>query len=156
MSRGRGKQRVTERKQEDPKVTNDNSRTGKLHRYHHPNWRENHDITTFYFTRFPEHTKEKDLWAHFKKWGDVREIFIPSNRNKGGRRYGFARFKGVQDERTLERRLDNIMIDGLKLYVNLPKYGRRRVRIVEHNANPRILTTILEGNQLIIHKKKRL
>lgn len=26
--------------------------------------------------------KEKDLWIEFKKWGDVREVFIANNKNK--------------------------------------------------------------------------
>ena len=49
---------------------------------------------------------EKDLWFEFKKWGDVREIFIAKNRNGSGRRYGFVPFKGVEDVRKLERQLE--------------------------------------------------
>ena len=55
-------------------------------------WRERPDISSFYFTRFPEEANEKDLWVHFKKWGQVREVFISKHRNKGGRRYGSVRF----------------------------------------------------------------
>ena len=55
---------------------------------------------------------EKDLWFEFKKWGDVREIFIA--------------FKGVQDVRKLERQLDNLIIRKLKLHANLPKHGREQ------------------------------
>ena len=68
--------------------------------------------------------QEEELWTIFKKWGDVREIFISRQRNKGGRRYGFVRFKGVSDETRLERQLDNIIVGGLKMHVNIPKYGR--------------------------------
>ena len=67
---------------------------------------------------------EKDLWFHFKRWGDVRELFISKKRNKMGRRYGFVRFKGVSDVRALERQLDNLVVGGLKLFVNVPKYDR--------------------------------
>ncbi|KHN05459.1 Serine carboxypeptidase-like 34 [Glycine soja] len=90
------------------------------------NWRDRTEITSFYFTRFSDECTEKELWQHFKKWGDVREIFISKQRNKNGRRYGFVRFKGVEDERKLESQLDNMVIGGLKLYVNLPRYGRQR------------------------------
>lgn len=58
---------------------------------------------------------EKDLWVHFRKWGQVQEIFISKYRNKGGRRYGFVRFSGVMDVRRLERQLDNLIIGGMKL-----------------------------------------
>ncbi|KAG4938824.1 hypothetical protein GLYMA_16G096100v4 [Glycine max] len=88
------------------------------------NWRNRMDITSYYFTRFSDETMEKELWMEFKKWGDVREIFVSRQRNKRGRRYGFVRFKGVTDDKRLERQLDNIIIGGLKMYVNLPKYGR--------------------------------
>lgn len=84
------------------------------------------DIVSFYFTRFPEDATEKDLWYHFKKFGDVREIFIPKQWNKSGRRYDFARFKGVEDVHGLERKLDNIIFGGLKMYVNVPKFKRAR------------------------------
>jgi len=41
-----------------------------------------------------------------------------------GRSYRFVRFKGVEDESLLERQLGNVIVEGLKLYVNLPHYGR--------------------------------
>lgn len=67
---------------------------------------------------------ELDLWHQFKKWGDVREIFISKQKNRNGRRFGFARFRGVSDVHELARQLDQFVIGGLKLYVNIPKYGR--------------------------------
>lgn len=59
--------------------------------------------------------------------GDLREVFISKRRNRNGRRYGFARFKGVEDVHSLERKLDNIILGGLKLYVNIPKFDRRKL-----------------------------
>ena len=92
------------------------------------NWRDNKDITSFYFTRFGDDITEKDLWYHFKKWGDVREIFIPNQRNYNGRRYGFVRFKEIRDTQYTARQLDKVVIGELKLYVNIPKYGREKPR----------------------------
>ncbi|KAH1034982.1 hypothetical protein GYH30_055109 [Glycine max] len=60
------------------------------------------------------------------KFGDIREIFVSKNRNRNGTRYGFARFKGVEDVYNLERKLDNIVYGGLKMYVNTPKFRRNR------------------------------
>lgn len=42
------------------------------------------------------------MWFEFKKWGDVREVFIAKNRNRSDWRYGFVRFKGVGDVGKLE------------------------------------------------------
>ena len=45
------------------------------------------------------------------------------------------RFKGVADENRLERQLDNIIVGGLKLYVNIPRYGRGKANQRKHIAN---------------------
>ena len=55
--------------------------------------------------------------------GDVREVFISKRRNRNSRKYGFVRFKSVEDVYELERKLDNIVLGGLRMYVNIPKYG---------------------------------
>lgn len=65
---------------------------------------------------------EKELWYMFKKLGDVREEFITRTRNKNDRRYDFVTFKGVGDVRKLERQLDNLIVEGLKIHVNIPKH----------------------------------
>ena len=104
--------------------TQANGGKGRRQQSSRRNWREGVDITSFYFTRFPEEVTEAELWTHFRQWGEVKEIFIPNRRNKEGRRYGFVRLKGIADTRSVERDLDNSFIRGLKLHVNIPKYGR--------------------------------
>ena len=47
------------------------------------------------------------------------------------------KFKGVSNERRLERQLDNIIVGGLKLYVNVLKYGRGKARYEEPRVKPR-------------------
>jgi len=59
------------------------------------------------------------MWFEFKKWGDVREVFIAKNRNRSDWRYGFVRFKGVGDVGKLEWVMWGSFIGGLKLHVNL-------------------------------------
>lgn len=76
--------------------------------------------------------------VHFKRWGDVQEIFISKQRNKRGRRYGFVRFRGVSDVRKLERKLDNPIVDGLKLYVNVPKYERGKGRQAQRRTESKV------------------
>lgn len=88
-------------------------------------WKDRSNTTSFYFTRFLENVNEMDLWGILGEWGQVREIFIPTRRNKEGRRYGFERFSGVIAVNRLERQLDNLVIGGLKLHINVPKYERQ-------------------------------
>lgn len=114
------------RDRKDPCLNIVGQRIGDQQRYMRANWRDHRNISSFYFTRFSEDTTEEELWQHFKKAGNVREIFISKKRNRNGRRYGFVRFIGVDNVQQLERRLDNIVLGGLKLYVNNPKYERSK------------------------------
>ena len=81
---GRGRRRARVRVGEDPKTNYTHRWTGQLHRHHHSNWRKKNDITTYYFTRFPDHTMVKDLWTHFKKWGDEGRSLSLITGTKGG------------------------------------------------------------------------
>ena len=112
-------------------------------------WRNKADVTTFYFSRFPEGIMEKDMWQIFQKWGKVWEVFIPRTKNKLGHRFGFVRFKEVMDEQGLERCLDNnIFIDGQKVFVNRPKFDRGKVPCTHVYGNA---TRRMEADQQV-HK----
>ncbi|KAG4953599.1 hypothetical protein HKD37_14G039571 [Glycine soja] len=114
------------RRTEGSRRTSEGRKIGQHHSYRRANWRDHKDVTTFYFTRFPEDATAEELWYHFKQTGDVREVFIPRNRNRQGRRYGFVRFKGVRDMHQVQKKLDNMVFGGMKMYVNAPKYGRAK------------------------------
>lgn len=90
------KKKISEKRSPDKHVT------WREPTYHQPNWRNKDDITSFYFTHFADDVTEVRLWKNFKKWEDVREVYIAKRRNKDGRRYGFVRFKGVSDAKRLE------------------------------------------------------
>jgi len=64
------------RLREDPRRTYAGNRDAQQQSYTRKNWRDQKDISFFYFTGFPVEVTEKDLWYHFTKLGDVREIFI--------------------------------------------------------------------------------
>ncbi|XP_058742698.1 uncharacterized protein LOC131615243 [Vicia villosa] len=85
-------------------------------------------ISTFYCLEFPERCRAVDLFKIFGCVGDVVEVVIPPRRNRFGKRFGFARFKNVEDEKFLAIKLDNILIDGKKIHVNQPRYSRKEVR----------------------------
>jgi len=122
---------------EDPRRTSAGKRNGQQQGYIRENWRDKNDVSTFYFTRFTEDTTEKELWYHFKRWGNVREIFISKQKNKNGRRFGFARFRGVKDAHKLAKEMDRMVIGGLKLYVNIPRsWGETSIFNNKVETNP--------------------
>lgn len=85
--------------------------------------REKGDTTSFFFSHFPADHGEERMWSIFSRWGKVCEVHIPQKKTKSGHRFGFVRFRDVDDPRSLERRLDQIFIGAEKLFVNIPRFG---------------------------------
>jgi len=57
----------------------------------------------------------------------VKEVFISRRLNRWGRRFGFMRLFEVRNAERLEKELDNIYIENMKLHVNIPKYRRNKL-----------------------------
>lgn len=73
------------------------------------------------------------MYHEFKELGKIDEVFIRSRKSIWEKKYGFVKFFNVNDERMLEMKLDNIFLDGRKIFANLPKYGRK-VKWNEHGG----------------------
>lgn len=56
-------------------------------------WRNDgrNDVTSFFFTHFPDSVDEKELWKVFQRRGRVWNVYIPRKRDKEGQRFGFVR-----------------------------------------------------------------
>jgi hypothetical protein len=80
--------------------------------------------TTFFFTNFPERYGAKAIFNAFHNLGEVVEVVIPFKRDKGGRRFGFARFTDVEDMGKLEKVLDEVVFGGGKISVNVSRFQR--------------------------------
>ncbi|PWA53070.1 hypothetical protein CTI12_AA448820 [Artemisia annua] len=74
---------------------------------------------SFMFFNFPEEWGMGNLWMIFKKYGTVFDMFMVRKRLRNGQRYGFVRFKHVNDVEELLRRLRNIRIgvEYIKVFV---------------------------------------
>jgi len=94
--------------------------------------------TSFFFTNFPEHFMERDLWKVFQRWGRVLDVFVSRKLNARNRKFGFVRFQGVNDVFSLEREFDAIWIGTWKLQVNLPKYHRKDGPRKQRNEEARL------------------
>ncbi|PNX71430.1 hypothetical protein L195_g027309, partial [Trifolium pratense] len=87
--------------------------------------KENFNLfTTYFFSDIPDSFGAKALFNAFHYYGDIMEVVIPAKRDKGGRRFGFARFDRVNDPRQFEFELDNIIIGRNKISVNLSRFKR--------------------------------
>lgn len=80
------------------------------------------NFTTFFITEFGDKWRVQDLFFELKEFGELEEIVIPPRRDKNGRRYGFTRFLNVSGENMMEIKLDNLVLEGRKLFSNLPGF----------------------------------
>ena len=71
------------------------------------------------------------MWKIYQRWGRVIDVFISRRLDSGRRRFGFVRFQGVLDAHILERKLDIIWIGLWKLWVNIPKFSRKKPHRLE-------------------------
>ena len=68
------------------------------------------------------------MFKVFQRWVRVKEVFIARRPNRWGRRFGFVRFFAVRNVRRLENELDQIYVGNRKLFVNVPKYRRNKLK----------------------------
>lgn len=57
-------------------------------------------------------------------WATLLKLFIPPRRNRRGKRSGFVHYMNVKDVHLLSIKLDNIVLDGRKIYANLPRFKK--------------------------------
>ncbi|KAI5444628.1 hypothetical protein KIW84_013049 [Lathyrus oleraceus] len=89
------------------------------------------ETSSFFFTKFPKTYRENKMAEIFKEFGIVMEVFIPTGRDKRGKRHGFVQFKKVKEERIMAVKLDNIQIKGRKIFANAQRVVRKNMSGVE-------------------------
>ncbi|MCH85835.1 hypothetical protein A2U01_0006687, partial [Trifolium medium] len=109
--------------------------------------------TTYFFTDFPDSYRAKALFNTFHLYGDIMEVVIPAKRDKGGRRFGFARFDNVEEPRKLESELDNIIIGRVKISVNLSRFQRREEHKRSNDMD--VERKGIGGNQNLKHNRQQ-
>ncbi|GKV51081.1 hypothetical protein SLEP1_g57759 [Rubroshorea leprosula] len=82
--------------------------------------------TTFFFYNFPEELEAKFLWNSFQMYGKVVDVYLPRKRDKRGKRFGFVRMIGVNNEMQMERRLNGIWIGSYKIRVKIANDQQRK------------------------------
>ncbi|XP_058783878.1 uncharacterized protein LOC131658623 [Vicia villosa] len=83
-------------------------------------------LISIYFSKFPDSYSAKSFFELFACIGKLVEVAISPRKNRFDRKFGFVRFEGVEDGRMLAIRCDNVMIMGIKIYANLPRFERPR------------------------------
>lgn len=79
---------------------------------------------TFYFRNFPDHCSEEDLRRNFEPVGRVEDIFLPEKRDKMGKRFGFVRFRQIEEPGRILERLNKVWIGSYIIRAFLPRFER--------------------------------
>lgn len=80
--------------------------------------------TSFYFSDFPDDWKVSDMWKSFRPFGTIVDVFVPTKRDKNGRRFGFVRYKGIRDTESLENSLKALWIGEQNIFIKLARFRR--------------------------------
>lgn len=76
---------------------------------------ENGRIASFFFSIFPGTFNEEHLRNISQKYNTVWGVYIANRRGKWDNQFGFVRFIGVQNAKSLERQLHQIRIGNTKM-----------------------------------------
>ncbi|GKV46852.1 hypothetical protein SLEP1_g53813 [Rubroshorea leprosula] len=68
----------------------------------------------------------KDTGMVLQMYGRVVDVYLPSKRDKRGKRYGFVQLTGVKDEFQMERRLNEMWIGSYKMRVKIANARQRK------------------------------
>lgn len=79
-------------------------------------------ISSFLFSSFPNRFRARDMYDVFSVHGRVVEVVILARREGSRKRFGFVRFLNVREPERMATILDNILVEGKKLHVNLHRF----------------------------------
>lgn len=97
----------------------------------------------------------EDLKQLFRKIGDVRDVFCPKKRDKGGSMFGFVRFPMEYNEIEVLDKLNTLWIRSFKLRAWIPKFSR--VPMLQKTSRLRIFPERLglrRGNKYFVETLK--
>ncbi|GJR01641.1 RNA-directed DNA polymerase, eukaryota, reverse transcriptase zinc-binding domain protein [Tanacetum coccineum] len=92
--------------------------------------------TSFYVTNMPPALTSKGLWTVCAPYGRLVDAFIANKLSKGGKRFGFIRFLGVNDANAFVKSLSNIWIGSYHIFITLAINQRSKLI-----TNPKPQTT---------------
>lgn len=79
---------------------------------------------SFFFTNYPKDWTRQSMWIHFQRFGNVLDIFIPNKRSKQGTKFGFVKFKEVNNMEDLLVKIKSVAVGANYLLVNEARFRR--------------------------------
>ncbi|PWA45219.1 hypothetical protein CTI12_AA519540 [Artemisia annua] len=91
--------------------------------------------STFYITNFPNHIDARGLWKTCERYGRIVDSYIANKLSKMGKRFGFVRFMGIENEEMFAQSLANIWIGNHHIYAAVARFQRSQSQkgVQKHN-----------------------
>jgi RNA recognition motif-containing protein len=70
-----------------------------------------------------------EMYRVFGAFGSVVEVYVSLKVDRRGRRFGFVKFKKVENLEELEKSLEEVWMGGCRLKVNKARFGREDRRV---------------------------
>lgn len=91
------------------------------------------EITNLYVVGFPNGVRKSELWKLFARFGQVVDVYLGRKKDYRMKNFAFVRFRGVEDEKVMEERLQGTTCRDVILNINLSKHKRKSLRAAHQN-----------------------
>lgn len=82
------------------------------------------DTSTFFVSNLAEDCSIGDIWKEFRVFGLLSDVFVPKRKDRQGNRFAFIRYDEVKDNMKMVQVLNNVIMKGVRVRVNIAKFDR--------------------------------
>ncbi|KAK9078336.1 hypothetical protein SSX86_002393 [Deinandra increscens subsp. villosa] len=94
------------------------------------------NATSFLLSNLPDECTPATIWRKCSNLGTLRDVFIPSRRDRRGCRYGFVRFDGIKNTEAMLQKLNEVPLGSRRHIAVLSNSSKR----ISHNHQQPPLT----------------
>ena len=91
-------------------------------------------VTTFFVSNLPSDVNKLKIRRAFEEFGKIVDIYIGGKKDKSGSIFGFVRFAGVSNAKSLERSMCRVRCEHCILKVNIARY-QKQVGVSDFTSN---------------------
>ena len=140
----------------NPKLKRSSVQSGKADG--EENLKDNQYSSIIYVGRLPHGFHEKELSKYFSQFGDLKEVRLARNKKTGNsRHYGFVDFVNRDDAKVAQETMNNYLLMGHILKVNLMPKGAKIEKLYKHRPKAFKVTRIKKTkDELTARSQKKM
>ena len=138
----------------NPKLKHGDVQSGKVGG--EENSKDNQYSSIIYVGRLPHGFHEKELSRYFSQFGDLKEVRLARNKKTGNsRHYGFVDFVNRDDAKVAQETMNNYLLMGHILKVNLMPKGAKIEKLYKHRPKAFRVTRIKKTKDELTARSKK-